>query len=68
MEDLLERLEFQIRSMIDQQSFLRQSNSQLESTRGNLSREKELLMSRQQKAILQIESLVSKLKAIEKAS
>lgn len=68
MEDLLERLELRIRGMIDQQDHLRQSNLHLESTKGSLSKEKELLLARQQKAILQIESLVSRLKSIEKVS
>ncbi len=66
MEDLLKRLERQIRSLADQHDQLRQSNQQLEHRQGSLAREKDILMSRQQKAVSQIESLVTKLKAIEK--
>lgn len=68
MEELLKRLERQIKSLVDQHDTLRQSNVQLQSAQGSLTREKELLLARQQKAVSQIESLVSKLKAIEKLS
>lgn len=66
MEDLLERLEGQIKSLVDQQAQLRHSNHQLQHNKGSLSREKELLVTRQQKAIHVIEALLSRLKAIEK--
>lgn len=68
MEDLLIRLERHIRGLLDQQDQLRQSNHQLLHSKSSLSREKELLMSRQEKAINTIESLVTRLKAIEKTS
>ncbi len=68
MEDLLIRLERQIRSLLDQQDQLRQSNHHLQHTQGSLAREKEVLLTRQEKAIHTIEALVSRLKAIEKTS
>ena len=68
MDDLFTRLEGQIRNLVDQQTELRQSNHQLQNSKGTLSREKEILLSRQQKTINIIEALVSKLKAIEKTS
>ncbi|HTM63892.1 MAG TPA: TIGR02449 family protein [Gammaproteobacteria bacterium] len=68
MDDLLKHLEVQIKSLVDQHDQLRQSNLLLQNSKGSLAREKELLLARQQKAVSQIESLVSKLKAIEKLS
>ncbi len=68
MDDLLKRLEGQIRSLADQHDQLRQSNSELQNSRGSLVREKDILLTRQKKAINVIESLVTKLKAIEKTT
>jgi uncharacterized protein (TIGR02449 family) len=68
MDDLLKRLEGQIKSLVDQHDQLKQTNYQLQTSRGTLSREKDTLLSRQQKAISVIESLVNKLKTIEKTS
>jgi uncharacterized protein (TIGR02449 family) len=68
MEDLLNRLEGQIRSLVDQHDQLRHSNDQLQHSKGSLAREKDLLLTRQLKAVSQIEQLVSKLKTIEKIS
>jgi len=66
MEELLQRLERQIKDLIDQHDQMKLSNQQLHHGKYTLAREKELLVARQQKAATQIESLVSKLKAIEK--
>lgn len=66
MDELLHRLEKQIKELIDQHDQLKLSYQQLNQGKFLLAREKELLIARQQKAISQIESLVSKLKAIEK--
>jgi uncharacterized protein (TIGR02449 family) len=68
MEDLLTRLEGQIKALIDQHNHLEQSNQRLSHVQGMLAREKELLLSKQQKAITQIQMLVSRLKTIEKSS
>jgi hypothetical protein len=68
MEDLLIRLERQIKALIDQHKHLEQSNQRLSHVQSMLAREKELLLSRQQKAITQIQMLVSRLKTIEKLS
>lgn len=67
MEDLLQRLERQIKELIDQHDQLKHSYQQFAQGKFMLAREKELLLSKQQKAITQIESLVSKLKKIEKS-
>ncbi len=40
MDDLLLRLEGQIRNLVDQQAALRQSNHQLQTSKGTLSRKK----------------------------
>jgi len=66
MEELLQRLERQIKELIDQHDQLKLTNQQLHHGKYTLSREKELLLTRQQKAATQIETLVSRLKAIEK--
>jgi uncharacterized protein (TIGR02449 family) len=66
MEELLQRLERQIKDLIDQHDQLKLSNQQLHHGKYALACEKEKLVARQQKAATQIESLVSKLKAIEK--
>lgn len=58
MEELLIRLERQIKELIGQHTQLKQSNIH----------EKQLLLVKQQKAITQIQALVSKLKLIEKSS
>jgi uncharacterized protein (TIGR02449 family) len=68
MEDLLKRLEGQIRNLVDQFDQLRHANDELHHSKGSLSREKDILLSRQLKAVSQIEVLVSKLKSIEKIS
>lgn len=65
MEELLIRLERQIKELLDQHHQLTHSNQTLHHGQHQLAREKELLLDRQQKAIIQIQSLVSKLKLIE---
>jgi uncharacterized protein (TIGR02449 family) len=68
MEDLLHRLEKQIRDLVDQHQQLKHNNHHLQQGKYVLSREKEALVTRQKKAIAQIETLVSRLKAIETIS
>lgn len=64
MDELINRLEKQIKALLDQHDRLKDSNSVL--SRG-IVREKELLLQKQQKAITQIQTLVSRLKTIETA-
>lgn len=64
MDELINRLEKQIKSLLDQHDRLKDSNQAL--SRGMV-REKELLLAKQQKAITQIQTLVSRLKTIETA-
>lgn len=59
MEELIVCLEKRIKDLVDQHYQLKQSNQQL-------NHGKELLLAKQQKAISQIETLVSRLKSIEK--
>ena len=66
MEELLQKLENKVRGLVEQRDQLKNANQQLNQGKLSLAREKELLVSRQHKAITQIETLVSKLKAIEK--
>ncbi len=68
MEDLLIRLEKQIKALIDQHNQLEQSNQRLSHGRSMLAREKELLLATQQKAITPIQMLVTRLTTIEKSS
>lgn len=62
MDDLLYHLEQQIRSLIDQHDGLKQYNQQLQHNKAMLAHKYEALLVKQQKAITQIETLVSKLK------
>lgn len=65
MDDLLRRLEKQIKELIDQHDHLKRSNIQLSQGKHMAVREKEALLARQQKAINQIQTLVSRLKELE---
>lgn len=66
MEELLQRLEKRIKELADQHDRLKHSNLQLHLGKSVLTREKDVLLAKQQKAISQIETLVSRLKSIEK--
>lgn len=66
MEELLQRLERKIKELVDQHDKLQNSNTQLSQGKSLLARERDGLLLRQQKAISQIETLVARLKAIEK--
>jgi uncharacterized protein (TIGR02449 family) len=66
MEEMLQHLEKHIKKLIDQHDQLKQANVELHKSKHLLVRDKDLILARQHKAISQIETLVSKLKAIEK--
>jgi uncharacterized protein (TIGR02449 family) len=66
MEELLQRLEKKIKELVDQHDRLKHSNMQLHHSKSVLAREKDALLAKQLKAISQIETLVARLKAIEK--
>lgn len=66
MDELFKRLERQIKSLLDQHDQLRLANSQLQQSKHVLVRDKEDQLDRQKRAITTIESLITKLKAIEK--
>ena len=66
MDELLKNLEAQIKTLIDQHQETKTFNQQLHHVKFQLSREKERLLAKQEKAASQIEALVSKLKVIEK--
>jgi len=65
MEELLHRLERRIQLLVEQHDRLKHTNLELNQGKNILLRERDALLARQQKAIMQIETLVSKLKAIE---
>ena len=65
MEELLQRLEHKIKDLADQYNRLKSSNFNLDQRKRTLSKEKDALLARQEKAILQIKALVARLKAIE---
>ena len=66
MDEILKRLEGQIRKLVEQYGHLKKSNQYLNQGKFLLAREKDGLVEKQQQAIKQIESLISQLKAIEK--
>lgn len=66
MDELLQQLEQHIVKLLKQHHELKHSNHQLHQGRFSLLHEKEVLLDKQRKAINQIESLVNKLKAVEK--
>ena len=68
MEALLHRLEKKIKDLIDQHDKLKNTQQQLHQGKALLVREKEAILTKQQKAIIQIEALVARLKTIEKSS
>lgn len=66
MEELLQRLERKIKALIAKHDHLKNSHTELNHGQSTLAKDKEMLMAKQQKAITQIQTLVSRLKAIEK--
>lgn len=66
MEELLHHLEKRIKELVDQHDKLRYSSLQSCQDKSLAAKEKDSLLARQQKAISQIETLVARLKAIEK--
>jgi len=66
MEELLQHLELKIKELVHQQTKLQQTNTQLYHGKSSLSRERDGLLAKQKKAISQIETLVARLKALEK--
>lgn len=66
MDDLLHHLEKRIKHLIEEHDRLLQVNEALHHGKFVLKREKESLLVKQEKAIGQIEDLISKLKSIEK--
>lgn len=68
MEELFHSLEKKIKALIEQHDQLKQHNQELHLGKSTLSVEKEALLTRQQKAISQIETLVSKLRSMEETS
>jgi uncharacterized protein (TIGR02449 family) len=68
MDELIKRLETQIKALIGRHSQLKNTNQKLHQGKFLLVREKELLLTKQEKAIKQIETLVSKLKTLESSS
>lgn len=67
MDELLQHLEKQIKDLIGRHSHLAEANQQLKQNKSLLSREKDTLLFKQQKAITQIEALLAKLKTLELA-
>lgn len=65
MEELLHRLEKRIKNLIEQHDQLKQLSHQLTHSKTHLSREKDVLTARNERAIEQIRLLLTRLKAIE---
>jgi uncharacterized protein (TIGR02449 family) len=68
MEELYSRLEAHLRALVQQCETLRYDNEQLRQRESVLKREKDALIARQQRAIAQIENMVSRLKSVERQS
>lgn len=68
MDELLQHLEMKLKGFVEQQAELKKTNKHLYQSKSMLAHEKELMLVKQQKAVTQIEALVSKLKAIENIS
>jgi uncharacterized protein (TIGR02449 family) len=68
MEELLKILDEKMKSLIDKYQRLKVSNLELNQNKFVMTREKDLLLIKQQNAVKQIEDLISKLKTIEKLS
>jgi uncharacterized protein (TIGR02449 family) len=66
MDEMLNELEQKIRTLLTQHEKLEWAHSQLQQGKSILSKEKESLLTKQKQAISYIETLVSKLKSIEK--
>lgn len=66
MDDVIEQLEIRIRGLISQCNHLKETNQRLRQNKAELSREKELLQAKNKIAINQLESMINRLKAIEK--
>jgi uncharacterized protein (TIGR02449 family) len=66
MEELLQRLERKIKELVERHDHLKNFNHQLTHGKTALAREKDALIMKHQKAINQIQNLVTRLKAIEK--
>lgn len=64
-DELLHLLELKIKDLLARHDKLKQATSQLQNGKSLLLEEKETLMQKQQHAISQIETLVSRLKSIE---
>lgn len=68
MEELLKRLESQLKQLIDNHQELKMLHEQQHHSCSIHQREKNLLLAKQQKAATQIESLLTKLKTIENSA
>jgi uncharacterized protein (TIGR02449 family) len=68
MDELLNKLENQLKELVGEQQQLKQNNQLLSEGKRRLAREKDFLLTRQQKAVSDIAVLLSQLKAIEKSS
>lgn len=67
MEDLWSCLEVQVKELINKYSQLKLSHHHLSQGQTLLGKEKELLLNKQKQVILQVESLITRLKMIEKS-
>jgi len=66
MDELLHYLEKKIKTLIDQYDELKSAHQQLSQSKVAVSHEREVLLRKQKKAIHQIETMITKLKSIEK--
>lgn len=66
MEELFNHLERQIKSLVEKQQQLGESNHQLNNSTGSQALQYQELQARHEKAIATIEALISRLKAIGK--
>jgi uncharacterized protein (TIGR02449 family) len=67
MDDIIQCLEGRINALVKQCEQLKQANTLLRQSKVQLVREKEVLLAKQKATIVQIETMVSRLKSLEKS-
>ncbi len=65
MDELFQRLEKRIRTLVERCEQLERENSELREARSSLTHEKNTLTANNRQAVLQIENMISRLQSIE---
>ena len=65
MDDLFNHLEKRLQLFLQNYMHTKKANSQLQSSKIQIAREKELILTKHKSAVIQIENMVTRLKSIE---